>query len=58
MALFCLEYNMNPTNISSELRLYQSDEIIVHNPHPEDILYIMQKIETFDKHIEKLKIGE
>jgi hypothetical protein len=57
-ALFCLEYDMNPSDIHIELRLYQSDEVIVHEPPPEDILYIMNKIITFDKEIDKMKMGE
>lgn len=57
-ALFCLEYNINPNNIDMELRIYQSDEIVVHEPPREDILYIMDKIITFDKQIEQMKIGE
>ena len=57
-ALFCLEYGVNPNNIEMELRIYQSDEILMHEPEREDILYIMDKIITFDKEIDKLKIGE
>jgi hypothetical protein len=57
-ALFCLEYDMHPSDIHIELRLYQSDEVIVHEPPPEDILYIMNKIITFDKEIDKMKMGE
>lgn len=57
-ALFCLEYNINPTDIDVELRLYQTDEVMVHTPAPEDILYIMDKIVTFDKQIDKMKIGD
>lgn len=57
-ALFCLEYNFKPTDIDIELRLYQSDEVLVHVPHPENILYIMDKIITFDKRLDKLKMGE
>lgn len=57
-SLFCLEYGIKPTNIDIELRLYQSDEIVIHKPNPEDILFIMDKIIMFDKQIEKLKIGE
>ena len=56
-ALFCLEYNNKPNNIQIELRIYQQDEILVHVPEPEDIMYIMDKIITHDKQIEKLKIG-
>jgi hypothetical protein len=57
-ALFCLEYSVKPTSIDIELRLYQSDEVIVHKPSAEDIIYIMDKIIVFDKKIEKMKIGE
>jgi hypothetical protein len=57
-ALFCLEYNIKPLSIDIELRLYQSDEVIIHIPQKEDILYIMDKIIVFDKQIDKLKMGE
>ena len=54
-ALFCLEYNYNPRDIDIELRIYQLDEVQVENPNPEDILYIMEKIITFDKRINEIK---
>ena len=54
-ALFCLEYGVNPGKIDIELRIYQSDEIVVANPDIEIIAPIMDKIITFDKRIEKLK---
>lgn len=55
-ALFCLEYNKKPSDIDMELRIYQNNEILVHNPTVEDILPIMDKIITFDKLIDKMKI--
>lgn len=55
-ALFCLEYNKKPSDIDMELRIYQNNEIIVHNPTVEYILPIMDKIITFDKIIDKMKI--
>ena len=55
-ALFCLEYNKKPSDIDMELRIYQNNEIIVHNPTVEDILPIMDKIITFDKLIDRMKI--
>ena len=55
-ALFCLEYKMKPGNIDMELRIYQNNEIVVHEPHADDILPIMDKIISFDKVIEKLKL--
>ena len=57
-ALFCLEYDVNPNEIEIELRLYQNDEIVIHIPLIEDILYIMEKIIRFDKEIDKLKSGQ
>ena len=59
-ALFCLEYDVSPNDVAIELRLYQADEVVCHEPEPEIILRIMDKIILFDKRIEKikLKIGE
>lgn len=57
-ALFCLEYKVKPADISIELRIYQSDQILYHNPTVEDIAPIMDKIITFDKLINKIKSEE
>lgn len=57
-ALFCLEYREQPANIGMELRLYQSGDVLVHNPSVEDIVTIMNKIVQFDKVIAKLKVQE
>jgi len=54
-ALFCLEYEIDPTSIDMELRIYQSDEISVHKPEGEDIRQIMDKIIAFDKILEQTK---
>jgi hypothetical protein len=57
-ALFCLEYKVNPADINIELRIYQSDQILYHNPTAEDIVPIMDKIINFDKLINKIKSEE
>lgn len=57
-ALFCLEYDVNPNDINIELRIYQSDEVFIHEPEKENILYIMNKIKEFDILIERLKEEE
>lgn len=57
-ALFCLEYSYKPVDIEMELRIYQSDNILVHIPPPELISDIMSKIILFDKQINKLKAEE
>lgn len=57
-ALFCLEYRYKPSEIETELRIYQSDDIVVHNPDATEIVPIMDKIITFDKIITKIKSEE
>lgn len=57
-ALFCLEYDVSPYDIRIELRLYQSDNVIIHEPPADTIRYIMDKIIIFDKTIEKMKSEE
>ena len=54
-ALFCLEYGLKPKNIRSELRIYQNDEIVVHNPVAGDIQAVMDRIISSDRIIEKMK---
>lgn len=54
-ALFCLEYKIKPGEIEMELRLYQSDEIIVCNPTAEDILPIMDRIVHLNKILENVE---
>ena len=54
-ALFCLEYDMNPFEIEIELRIYQSDNVIIENPDPKDIRLIMDKIIYFDDRLSKIK---
>ena len=53
-ALFCLEYKFKPGDIDMELRIYQNDEVIVHNPTAEDIAPIMDKIVHLNNLLTKL----
>jgi len=57
-SLFCLEYDIKPSDIGVELRIYQLDEVLVHIPVLDDILQIMEKIIIFDKQIDKMKVEE
>lgn len=57
-ALFCLEYDIKPSDIEIELRLYQNNEILYHNPTVEELVPIMDKIITFDRIIDKIKERE
>lgn len=57
-ALFCLEYNIKPSTIEIELRIYQNDQAVISNPAAEDIEYIMDKIIRFDRILNKINIEE
>lgn len=57
-ALFCLEYKIKPSDIDMELRIYQSDDVLVHNPTVADIVPIMDKIVTFDKILNNMQLEE
>lgn len=55
VAMFCLEYNVNPKDIEIELRIYQNDNVEIHIPELHSIVYIMDKIKNFDMRIDLLK---
>ena len=54
-ALFCLEYKIRPGDIEIELRIYQNDKIIYHNPTAEEIAPIMDTIVHLDKILLRLE---
>ena len=54
-ALFCLEYKMKPTDIGMEFRIYQSDDVLIKQPSPEEIMPIIDKFIIFDKCINRIK---
>lgn len=47
-ALFCLEYGYSPKDISIELRIYQSGEVLIHEPSSDEIEAVMEKIIFLD----------
>lgn len=54
-ALFCLEYELSPYDITIELRIYQGEEVRRYEPHPDFIADLMARIVHFDQIIEELK---
>lgn len=54
-AVFCLEYKVSPFEIDIILRIYKSNEIEEKKPEPEEIVWLMEKIKSFDIRIESLK---
>lgn len=57
-ALFCLEYDVKPSDIEVETRIYQYNKILVDNPSVDIIIPIMDKIVTFDKILKSLQEEE
>lgn len=57
-ALFCLEYKVKPGTFETELRIYQSNEILFHNPEADELLLLMDKIVSFDKLINQIREQE
>ena len=55
-ALFCLEYRFKPFEIETELRIYQNDEVRIYDADPDSISHVMDKIITFDKRINELRL--
>lgn len=56
-ALFCLEYKIKPHQIKSELRLYQSGEVLVHTPEPDNMVDIIDQIVKIGETAEKVREG-
>lgn len=55
-ALFCLEYKIRPFDIEMELRIYQRDEVRVYDTDPDLITHLMDKIVSFDKRINQIRM--
>ena len=55
-ALFCLEYDVNPMDIEIKLRIYQSNDIQKEVAEPDEIFHIMDKIVSFDRKIEEMRM--
>ena len=57
-ALFCLEYGYKPKDISMELRIYQNNEILIHEATADEVEPVMAKIKRFDKLLQSIDMEE
>lgn len=57
-ALFCLEYSQDPFTIKMDLRIYQDNEVAMYEADPEDIAFIMTRIQDFDRIISHRRLEE
>lgn len=55
-ALFCLEYDKKPEELTFECRLYQLGAMDIDNPDPKDIRTIMNQIVSMSNVIEGVRI--
>lgn len=55
MAMFCLEYDIDPSKIDAELRIYQSDEVNVLNPTTDDIMPVIEAMIDADECISQIQ---
>ena len=57
-ALFCLDYGFAANDITSELRIYQNNDVIIEYPDRDNIRRIIDKIVFADKVIERIRSEE
>lgn len=57
-AVFCLEYLVNPKDITTVCSIYQNDEVIVETMTPDEIQELMDKIVEFNSVLNELKETE
>ena len=55
-AMFCMEYRFKPNEIGIELRIYQNDDVEIYEADVNVIYHIIDKIITFDKRINALRL--
>lgn len=55
MAMFCLEYGVDPAAIDAELRIYQNDDVDILNPTQDDIMPVIDAIVAGDECISQLR---
>ena len=48
-ALFCLEYRVDPRKIQTELRIYQTGDVLVCNPEADEIMPYIDQITLINK---------
>lgn len=55
VALFCIEYDMNPFDFAAEMRIYQNNEIREELAEPHEINIIIDRWKTFTKRAEEMR---
>lgn len=56
-ALFCLEYDKNPNDFTTELAIYQNSDVFVYEPSADEIQSYIDKIRETDLIVRDIKEG-
>ena len=56
-SLFCLEYQVNPNDILTHLRIYQNNEVLINDPEPNELWEVMDRIIAFDDVLRSVQSG-
>lgn len=54
-ALYCLDYDVKPSDIDIRLGIYWNSQIITHNPTPEEIVPVMDKMISVTKRMNRIR---
>lgn len=57
-ALFCLEYNQDPSQLIFELRIYQTDQVMIYNPTTDEIVDMINRIVHMVDVLQRYERGE
>ena len=52
--IFCLEYKINPSGISTELRIYQNNDIQTYNPDTSELTTVIDQIILANKWVNEI----
>lgn len=52
--IFCLEYKVKPTSLSTELRIYQNDEITIFEPTAKELTEVIDQIILANKWVNEI----
>lgn len=55
-ALYCLQHDITPSDIQIELRIYQSGDVLVHEPDLDEIVHAIDYIKTASKWLDEIMV--
>lgn len=58
LAMFCLEYGIDPEDIKAELRIYQNDDVDILNPTADDLMPVVETMVESEECISQLILEE